>query len=336
MYNRHSERDNHASMSQGPELSVIVPTFNRPECLGTCLQALARQQQKPATVFVVNDGGVDVAPIVAGVASELNVELLRTGRCGPTAARNAALAQVATGYVGFLDDDSRPAPDWIAACSGLFQREPEVTAQLGRILWDRPDNATGFRQRFYPEFRQKIFESRHVRYLDPGFRRDLAAALQRDFPAGIPGIATHLSGENSAVRMEFIRRQGAFDTRFRTMSDREMGWRILREGGLVAYNPDMLVAHRHDPSIRRALGRCFLAAPYQKLLASLYPDPPWVAGLAHGRPGGRWKDPLLVELTMAEKLFGLLHGAVQRAALTAPVPLSQDPLVSVRVTARPQ
>ena len=307
-------------------LSVIVPTFNRPECLAACLAALARQTQSPAAVVVVNDGDIDVSGIAGKVAPGLPVTLICAEHVGPAAARNQALALVTTTCVAFLDDDSCPETHWISACAGLFQRQPEVTAQLGRILWAGPVESNGFRQRFLPGFRQKIFDSRHLEYTDESFRRRLATSLRRDIPASLPGVATHLSGGNSALRMEFVARHGGFDTRFRTLSDREMAWRILRAGGLIAYNPAMEVLHRHDPSLQRALRRCYLTAPYQKLLAREYPDPPWEQLTAAGHGGGNWKDPIRCRLTAAERIYLFLHTMVQRLGLLLAAPLAQDPL----------
>jgi GT2 family glycosyltransferase len=307
-------------------LSVIVPTFSRPECLAACLAALTRQTQSPAAVIVVNDGDGDVSGIAGKFAQELPVTLIGSGRVGPAAARNQALALVTTTCVAFLDDDSCPADHWVSACAALFQRQPEVMAQLGRILWAGPMGRKGFRQCFLPSFRQKIFDSRHLEYTDAGFRRRLAAAMRRDIPASLPGVATHLSGGNSALRMEFVMKYGGFDMRFRTLSDREMAWRILRAGGLIAYNPEMQVLHRHDPSLRRALRRCFLTAPYQKLLAREYPDPPWAHLTTAEHGGGRWKDPIRCRLTAAERIYLVLHAMVQRLGLLLTAPLAQDPL----------
>jgi len=307
-------------------LSVIVPTFNRPECLETCLAALARQTQLPASVIVVNDGSGNVSGITGKAAQDLPVTLICSGGAGPAEARNQALALVATSCVAFLDDDSCPADYWVSACAGLFQKQPEVTAQLGRILWAGPMGNSGFRQCFLPGFRQKIFDSRHLEYTDKRFRRSLAAALRRDIPASLPGVATHLSGGNSALRMEFVARHGGFDARFRTLSDREMAWRILRAGGLIAYNPEMQALHRHDPSLRRALRRCYFSAPYQKLLAREYPDPPWTRATAAGYGRSRWHDTIHCRLTAAERMYVVLHAMVQRLGLLFAAPHVRDPL----------
>ncbi len=307
-------------MTRG-SLTVIVPTCNRPVHLERCLRALAGQSDAIRQVIVANDGAEDVSPIVKPFGESLPVTLLRCGRTGPTAARNAALAVADGDTAAFLDDDSAPHPGWARACLRLFAEFPDVVAQLGRIFWAGALPRVG--RKFLPRYRQKIYDSRHRLYTDAEFRRGLQHALGRPLPDGLPGVATHLSGGNAAIRMDFIRQHGDFDRRFRTLSDREMSWRILHSGGLIAYNPEMAVDHDHDPSLWRSLRRCFHAVPYEKLLAATYPRPPCEDLL--NACGNAALTPLL-DLTLAERLYAAFFRIVRWAAhRRASVPAA-DPL----------
>src|SRR5207248_1523552 len=91
--------------------SIIIPTYNRPRQLAACIDSLAKLDF-PADSFeviVVNDGGCTPAIPM----SELNVLWLNQAHAGPGAARNFA-AQYAGGEIlVFLDDDCRPAPNWL-------------------------------------------------------------------------------------------------------------------------------------------------------------------------------------------------------------------------------
>lgn len=77
---------------EGPRVSVVVPTRDRPELLRRCLTALEKQTL-PVEVVVVED---------------------REGR-GPAWARNEGVRRARGAVVCFTDDDCAPAPGWAEA-----------------------------------------------------------------------------------------------------------------------------------------------------------------------------------------------------------------------------
>lgn len=48
----------------GPVVSVIVPTFNRPQYLSKALASVLQQSYRSLQVIVINDGGEDGHPFV--------------------------------------------------------------------------------------------------------------------------------------------------------------------------------------------------------------------------------------------------------------------------------
>lgn len=48
----------------GPVVSVIVPTFNRPQYLSKALASVLQQSHRNLQVIVINDGGEDGHPFV--------------------------------------------------------------------------------------------------------------------------------------------------------------------------------------------------------------------------------------------------------------------------------
>jgi GT2 family glycosyltransferase len=301
-------------------ISVVIPTFHRPDSLARTLEALGRQaDERLGCVFVVNDAGTGPVPEEVPPALAGRIVRLHTPRRGPAFAANRALGEVTDELVAFLDDDSTPAGGWLHACLDVFDRHPQVTAQLGRIRWTGPparaSRLARWRASFIPRLRQKIYDSRHARFTDPEFMSVTAATLGRELPAGLPGLATHLSCGNAAVRMSFLRQHGHFDPAFLTYQDRELAWRILDRGELIAYNPAMVVHHAHNPSIRAALTRCWSAVAYQRVLHARY------GALLHrlqdgpGTHGGRTR--LTVPLTASERIYLLACRVVEWLARLA-------------------
>ena len=96
-------------MKEGPRISVIVRTKDRPELLLQALGSLARSTYRRLEVVLVNDGGAppelpgDFPFDVVRVDHERNL-----GRAG---AGNSGIAAASGEYVAFLDDDDLVEPE---------------------------------------------------------------------------------------------------------------------------------------------------------------------------------------------------------------------------------
>ena len=112
-----------------PFFSIIIPTYNRPERLASCLKAIALLDypRDRFEVIVVDDGSeTPLDSTVAALKDEINIELLRQENAGPAAARNKG-AQVAQGeFLAFTDDDCQPTPDWLSQFAAGFADNPEA------------------------------------------------------------------------------------------------------------------------------------------------------------------------------------------------------------------
>ena len=89
-----------------PKVSVIVPTYNRPEMLAEALQSVVDQTFQDFEIVVVNDGGFEVEPVLAPFKRHSEIAYVRhdTNR-GSAAARNTGLGIARGDYVAYLDDD---------------------------------------------------------------------------------------------------------------------------------------------------------------------------------------------------------------------------------------
>jgi glycosyltransferase involved in cell wall biosynthesis len=91
-------------------VTVVIPTYNRPDLLPRALRSVAGQTFRDVDVVVVNDGGEwpsSITPSVGGYP----VRLCLRPHGGPAAARNSALAASDSEYVAYLDDDDEWRPD---------------------------------------------------------------------------------------------------------------------------------------------------------------------------------------------------------------------------------
>lgn len=147
------------------QVSIVVPTLNRPEPLRRALRSAAGQRGIDAerVEILVVDNSLDgnARAGVTALAAELgrDIRLIAMPDPGVANARNAGVAAARGTWVAFLDDDEEAAPDWLcrhlanasatgaAAVFGPVEPKPEAGGDLagfGRYFdrhIDRPDGA---------------------------------------------------------------------------------------------------------------------------------------------------------------------------------------------------
>lgn len=104
--------------SQGPLLSVIVRTKDRPALLAEALASLGRSHYCRAEIIVVNDGGAK-PDLPVDHPLEIRLVDLPQNR-GRAAAANAGVAAAAGEAIVFLDDDDRALPEHLGTLAGLI------------------------------------------------------------------------------------------------------------------------------------------------------------------------------------------------------------------------
>ena len=100
-------------MARSHDVTVVLPTKDRPVLLTQTLASVRSQEGVTAQVIVVDDGSS--VPFTDDGTSGLHVRVLRHDRpMGVSAARNHGLAEVTTPWVAFLDDDDLWGPHKLA------------------------------------------------------------------------------------------------------------------------------------------------------------------------------------------------------------------------------
>ena len=118
------------------ELSVVIPSHNRPDLLRACLVSVTRYAPADTEILVVDDGSPGGS--VSAVAVEFaHTRCLRSPRRrGFCAAANAGIAAARTPVVELLNDDTEVEPGWAEAALARFT-DPAVAAVAPLVLrWD--------------------------------------------------------------------------------------------------------------------------------------------------------------------------------------------------------
>lgn len=125
-------------------VSVVVPTWMRPDLLQRCLDALQSQTlaSKAYEVIVCDDGpSIQAANVVSQARARRPdgpaIHYLEiTDTQGPAAARNRGWERAGASVIAFTDDDTVPDPGWLEA--GLEAMTSDVDAVSGRIVMPLP------------------------------------------------------------------------------------------------------------------------------------------------------------------------------------------------------
>lgn len=221
-------------MSDVVRVSVVVPTVGRD--LRELFAALARQERAPAFEVIV---GVDGA---AEPDVDASVKVVRLDKQqGVSVARNRA-AELASGeFLGFLDDDTVPDPDWVRRLTvGLSGKDAAVA---GRVV----ETGDGVLNRL----RALAFEHRHAqnaRHVD------------------------YVNGGNCGFRTKVFRELGGFDPAFRKSQDRDLARRAVLAGHTIAYDADLIVTHSGNYTLQGLCRGRFRAGRAARIMHELSGD----------------------------------------------------------------
>jgi len=103
-----------------PDISVIIPAFNRAHTLPKALDSVLSQTLKPREIIVVDDGSTDETNAV--LANYPGLCIISQDNRGVSAARNVGIEKAGGDWIAFLDSDDEWLSDklekqWDAICN---------------------------------------------------------------------------------------------------------------------------------------------------------------------------------------------------------------------------
>jgi glycosyltransferase involved in cell wall biosynthesis len=241
-----------------PALSVVVPTYRRPELLRRCLDSLDRQNlpRERFEVIVVDDGSGDET---AGVLDRAGVVALAQPRnAGPAAARNRGVAQARGRLVLFLDDDVAATPDLLSTHLALHDAaDDRLLGVLGRVDWDPALTVTPF-----------------MRWLDRSGLQFGYETWLREGPVDPPYAAFYTA--NLSMHRDLLDEVGGFDERFpyAAFEDMELAFRLAAAGFHLDYRPAAQAFHTRSMDLPGFSRRMEKVGESAELLRRAAPDFP--------------------------------------------------------------
>ena len=137
-------------MSKPPAVTVLLPTYNRRDYLPQAIKSIVEQTFRDWRMIVVNDGGEDVADIVAGF-NDPRITYVNMPHKGKSGVLNAALKMVESEYVSYMDDDDEVFPEHLRLLYATAVRNKagfvysdtyltRVDKSTGKVLNERIEN----------------------------------------------------------------------------------------------------------------------------------------------------------------------------------------------------
>jgi glycosyltransferase involved in cell wall biosynthesis len=211
-----------------PRFSIVIPTYDRPQPLKACLEALTGLDypRDRFEVILADDGSPSPAEgVVTSFRDRLDLTLVLLPHAGPATARNAGAARARGDYLAFTDDDCTPHPGWLRALAARFAAEPDGMVG-GRTINRLAENP-------YAAATQALVDYLHL---------TLHAEAGRFF-----------ASNNMATPAEAFRETGGFDARFplAAAEDREFCNRWRRQGRPMYFDRDAVVHHANSLDFRR-------------------------------------------------------------------------------------
>ncbi len=119
-----------------PEVSVIIPTFNRETLLARALSSVLAQTGVSFELIVVDDGSTD------GTRARVERDFpaatyLYQENQGPSAARNRGIERSRGEWIAFLDSDDEWLPGKLEAQISFFRQNPDCRIMQTEEIWIR-------------------------------------------------------------------------------------------------------------------------------------------------------------------------------------------------------
>ena len=217
------------------KISVIVPTYRRPEYLKRCLEGLARQIRKPDEVIVVVRDTDTVSQkmvthLRAALRKSLNIKVISVHKPGQLPALNAGLNEAKGHIICFTDDDAEARSDWIERIEKHF-RDPTIAGVGGRdIVIVNGESIEGKCKVVGKMFWFGRYIGNH--HLE----------LQRDKPVAVD----LLKGVNMAFRSNYLEGfhfDENLDKQASSNNEIDLCLLVKKKGGRIIYDPLLKVDH---------------------------------------------------------------------------------------------
>ena len=221
-------------LPEGPEISVIIASYNSRGTVEVCLKSLAEQATPREYEVILVDSSTDGT----GQLVEEKYPHVIIHRCSERKfagdARNLGISKARAKLIAFIDTDCQAESDWIEKI--VRAHESPYPAIGGAIANGTPDSYVGSAA-YFCEFSGWM-------------------------PGRLPRLMDDIAGANMSYKKDIFDKYGYF-IQGTYCSDTEFHWRLGKDGLMLRFDPSIRVSHHNIDRFGKFLnheafhGRCF-------------------------------------------------------------------------------
>ena len=261
-----------------PRVTVLMPTYNRPDCLAGAVESVRAQAFEDWELLVFNDGGADVGAYLLSLKDDRIHYIPGRNNRGKSARLNQGIQRARGEFIAYLDDDDLWYPNHLAVLVEALEKRPDAGAAYA-----------------------DAYDVVYVRHPDGGPRHpvDKQVRVARDFCRDYLFFSNNIRHSQAAHRQEVLLRAGGYNEKVNVLIDWHMNRKlafltnfvrvpiVTGEYWLTRHHSDQIsrVKNQEGPDYRWNF-RLILADhppgpwPYVETVAVIYPVPAWTPARA--------------------------------------------------------
>lgn len=130
--------------------SVVVPLYNKENCIRMTLESVKKQSFKDYEVIVVDDGSTDRSLEEARKIKSENITIIHQQNQGVSVARDTGILHAQGQYIAFLDADDEWEPDYLKTIDHLIEKYPESDMYVTAYRVDMGNGKSHYSARLTP------------------------------------------------------------------------------------------------------------------------------------------------------------------------------------------
>ncbi|MFC2088647.1 glycosyltransferase family 2 protein [Calditrichota bacterium] len=208
-----------------PQISVVIPTYNRAKLLRKCIKALFNQSinLNLFEIIIVDDGSNDnTSEVLSKLINYRNnsIKIFKQQNNFSGSARNIGIKNASADIILSLDDDILADPNLIEQHLEVHKKYPNLeTAVVGKV----------------------ITSNRGIDIMNPDNRKISSIGITRHGDTLVD--VNYFTTTNMSLKREFVVEAGLFTPGLSRMDDMDLAFRLKDKGLKLIYCPEAACIH---------------------------------------------------------------------------------------------